>query len=393
MSYQVPGASARAGITFDRLGATLSTLTLIALVLLPVVTLQPNRILPGEGVELEQLARYPTFMLFLGLLILTLTGVTVVSRHWIRLGLATLTLLALVVATGSIASPLLDNRGAFARLALGSGFWAIGLLLGLMMTDAVVKMGLSARWRLVIVTVCLGAIVSVLSSGLWDHLSLMLEYRNQERFWAQGGRHLLLAFGSVLPALLIGVPLGIGCHRSAALRTFMIPLLSLLQTIPSLAMFGLLMIPLTLLTQAFPVLNELGIRGIGAAPAVLALFLYSLLPIVSNTAAGFDGLNPAVIDAARGMGMNARQRLWQVQLPLALPVMLSGLRIVVTMNIGLVAVAGLIGGGGYGTYIFQGLGQTATDLVLLGTLPTIVLAFVAALVIDTLIEFSRKERG
>ncbi|MBT00210.1 MAG: hypothetical protein CMI01_16255 [Oceanospirillaceae bacterium] len=220
-----------------------------------------------------------------------------------------------------------------------------------------------------------------------------LEYRNQERFWAQGGRHLLLALGSVLPALLIGVPLGIGCHRSTTLRTFMIPLLSLLQTIPSLAMFGLLMIPLTLLTQAFPVLNELGIRGIGAAPAVLALFLYSLLPIVSNTAAGFDGLNPAVIDAARGMGMSARQRLWQVQLPLALPVMLSGLRIVVTMNIGLVAVAGLIGGGGYGTYIFQGLGQTATDLVLLGTLPTIVLAFVAALVIDTLIEFSRKERG
>lgn len=156
-------------------------------------------------------------------------------------------------------------------------------------------------------------------------------------------------------------------------------------------MFGLLMIPLSLLTLNFPLLAEYGIRGIGATPAVLALFLYSLLPIVSNTAAGLDGLDPAVVQAARGMGLSPWQRLWQIELPLALPAMLSGLRIVVTMNIGLVAVAGLIGGGGFGTYIFQGLGQTATDLVLLGTLPTILLAFLAALLIDTLIALTKRE--
>ncbi|SEF81699.1 ABC transporter permease [Marinobacterium lutimaris] len=375
----------------DRLGLTLSLASALALVLLPLVNLQPNRILPGQGVALSQLWQQNSFLIFLPLFLLALLSATFSRWLWPRLMISAAALLLLIIALGNSTTLLLEDQPPFARVSLGSGFWTLLLLLGLLMTDALIKLKMAPLPRLALVAIYLGAIFALLASGLWDQISLMLEYHNQERFWQQGGRHLVLVAGSILPALLIGVPLGIRCHRSPRVRAAILPVLSLLQTIPSLAMFGLLMIPLSLLATSFPLLSEFGIRGIGAAPALLALFLYSLLPIVSNTAAGFDGLDPAVLQAAKGMGMSRRQRLWQVELPLALPVMLSGLRIVLTMNIGLVAVAGLIGGGGYGTYIFQGLGQTATDLVLLGTLPTILLAFIAAMAIDTLIALTQRE--
>jgi len=374
----------------DRLGLTLAIAAGLSL-LLPLVNLQPNRILPGSAVALDLLLAQPGMQLFILILLPTLLISAVHAHATLKLLLGALSLLALIYGVGASGDALLQDQGPFARLALGSGFWTLSLLLGLLMTDALIKQRIGALLRLLLVGVYLALIFALLASGHWDGISLLLEYHNQPAFWQQGARHLLLALGSILPALVIGVPLGIRCHRSPRLRTALIPLLSLLQTIPSLAMFGLLMIPLSLIALAYPALAALGIRGIGAAPAVIALFLYSLLPIVSNTAAGFDGVDRNVLLAARGMGMSRRQLLWQIELPLALPVMLSGLRIVVTMNIGLVAVAGLIGGGGYGTYIFQGLGQTATDLVLLGTLPTILLAFLAAMLIDTLIAMTRKE--
>ena len=151
-------------------------------------------------------------------------------------------------------------------------------------------------------------------------------------------------------------------------------MLNLLQTIPSIALFGLLIVPLSALAAAAPSLAALGIAGIGPAPAIIALILYALLPVVRNTVAGIAGVDPAVVDAARGMGMSERQLFRQVQLPLALPLLLAGLRIVTVQTIGLAVVAALIGAGGLGTFVFAGLGQYAADLVLLGALPTIALA-------------------
>ena len=126
----------------------------------------------------------------------------------------------------------------------------------------------------------------------------------------------------------------------------------------------------------------IGIRGIGTAPAFVALFLYSLLPVVANTVVGLAGVPRAANDAARGMGMTDRQRLFQVEFPLAFPVILTGIRIVLVQNIGLATIAALIGGGGFGVFVFQGIGQTAMDLVLLGAVPTVALAFAAAVMLD-----------
>ena len=129
------------------------------------------------------------------------------------------------------------------------------------------------------------------------------------------------------------------------------------------------------LAAAWPLAAALGIRGIGAAPAVVALFLYSLLPIVANTVAGLRRVSHTAVEAARGMGMTSAQVLTGIELPLALPVILTGVRVVLVQNIGMVTVAALIGGGGLGTFVFQGIGQTAIDLVLLGAIPIVALGF------------------
>jgi osmoprotectant transport system permease protein len=165
--------------------------------------------------------------------------------------------------------------------------------------------------------------------------------------------------------------------------------LSLIQTIPSLALFGLLMLPLGYLATHVPLAAAVGISGIGAAPALIALVLYSLLPIVANTVVGLEGVDPAVRDAAAGMGLTRRQILTGIDLPLALPVILTGIRIVLVQAIGLVTVAALIGGGGFGVFIFQGLGQTAMDLVLLGAVPTVIFAFSSAVILDAVADSIR----
>ena len=150
---------------------------------------------------------------------------------------------------------------------------------------------------------------------------------------------------------------------------------------PSIALFGLLIVPLSALAAAVPRLASMGVGGIGPAPAIIALVLYALLPIVRNTTTGISGVDPAVIDAARGMGLTPRQIFCRIEFPLALPMLFVGLRIVTVQTIGLAVVAALIGAGGLGTFVFEGLGQYALDLVLLGALPAIGLSLAADFVL------------
>ena len=132
-----------------------------------------------------------------------------------------------------------------------------------------------------------------------------------------------------------------------------------------------------------------GIAGIGLAPAAIALVAYALMPVVAATLGGLDAIPAAVLEAADGMGMTPRQRLRRVALPLALPGILSGVRIVLVQTIGLAVIAGLVGGGGLGVFVFQGISQTAPDLVLLGALPTVALAVAAGILLDAAVEASR----
>jgi osmoprotectant transport system permease protein len=135
-----------------------------------------------------------------------------------------------------------------------------------------------------------------------------------------------------------------------------------------------LIVPLSFIAAHVPLARAIGIGGIGAAPAVIALVLYGLLPLVRSADAGLRNVPADVRESARGMGMTPRDIFWKIDLPLALPALISGLRVVTVQSIGLATVAALIGAGGLGTFVFQGIGEYALDLVLVGALPTILLA-------------------
>jgi osmoprotectant transport system permease protein len=247
--------------------------------------------------------------------------------------------------------------------------------------------------RIGILVLVAAAFAALLWRGAWDDLSILKEYSTRSQsFWHEALRHVELAFASVGIATLLGLPIGILCYRVKVLRAAVLTVLNIIQTIPSIALFGLLIAPLAWVAASVPGASAIGISGIGAAPAMVALVAYSLLPIVSNTVVGLQSISPAALDAARGMGMTGWQRLLSVELPLAFPVILTAIRIVLVQNIGLATIAALIGGGGFGVFVFQGIGQTAMDLVLLGAVPTVALAFATAVVLDALVELSARGR-
>jgi len=168
--------------------------------------------------------------------------------------------------------------------------------------------------------------------------------------------HLGLVAASMAIALAIGLPVGIALVRRAKLQRWVIGVANVLQTIPSLALFGFL-IPVPL------------IGGIGASTAIVALSLYAILPILRNTCIGIVEVDPTVVESARGMGMTPRQVLWQVQLPLAAPVLLAGIRVASAMCIGVATVAAAIGAGGLGVFIFRGLAMVNNQVILAGAIP------------------------
>ena len=154
--------------------------------------------------------------------------------------------------------------------------------------------------------------------------------------------------------------------RRASMRRWVLGAANVIQTVPSLVLFGFL-IPVPLL------------GGIGSRTAVVALTLYALLPIIHNTYTGISGVDPAVIEAGRGMGMTDRQLLWKVEIPLSLAVILAGVRVATVISVGTATIAAAIGAGGLGTFIFRGLAMVNNQVILAGAIPAAVLALVADL--------------
>lgn len=390
-------AEARAGgdtpLRIDRLGVVVGVLMAVALAL-PFATFRATRIASGTGLRL--LDALPTPLALAVAAVLAAAIVTAVASHnpTFRLALGALALGALAVGVGVAGAHLTPADNPYARIAPGSGFW-VGLFAGaILLTDSMVRLRLGPAGRLLALVVTAAVVAALLASGVWSHLSLLAEYRNRaDVFWREGYTHLVLAAGSLAAAVAVGLPLGILAYELRAVRAPLINVLNVIQTIPSMALFGMLIAPLGWIATHVPGAHAIGIRGIGTAPAFLALFLYSLLPMVANTMVGLNGVSRAVVDAARGMGLTGRQRLLQVEMPLALPVILTGIRIVLVQNIGLATVAALIGGGGFGVFLFQGLGQTAADLILLGALPPVALAFAAAVLLDAAIEMTARGKA
>jgi osmoprotectant transport system permease protein len=178
------------------------------------------------------------------------------------------------------------------------------------------------------------------------------------------GEHLMLVLISTSIAVAIGIPVGILLSRRPRLRTPVLGLANVMQTVPSLALFGFL-IPLPF------------IGGIGARTAIVALVLYALLPVIRNTVTGILGVERSVREAAVAMGMTDRQILWQVELPLAMSVILTGVRVAVVISVGVATIAAAVGAGGLGTFIFRGLRQYDNRLLLAGAVPAALMALAA----------------
>ena len=178
---------------------------------------------------------------------------------------------------------------------------------------------------------------------------------------ALAGQHVGLVLASTLVAVAVGVPAGILLVRRPRLARPVLAFANVVQTIPSLALFGFL-IPLPFL------------GGIGARTAIVALVVYALLPILRNTHAGIASVDPAVVDAATGLGMSPGQRLRWVELPLALPVVMAGVRIAVVVGMGLATIAAAIGAGGLGVLIYRGVATVDHRLILAGAVPAALLA-------------------
>ncbi|GEO16408.1 ABC transporter permease [Microvirga aerophila] len=360
----------------------------IALYAAPFVTYRANRIAAGAARSIFEALPPTTAFVLVGAALSVAIVAIFVRRSIVRLAAASLGLVVIAPCVGLSAGFVTPAGNTFARVSPALGFWLLGLAFSLLVADALTRLRLGPWARLGALSIAAAAMALLLFSGAWDGLSILKEYATRaDSFWSEARRHVLLAIGSLAAAVAVGLPLGVLCHRAPRLRAAILQVLNVIQTIPSIALFGILMVPLGYLA-AFPLAAALGIHGIGAAPAFVALFLYSLLPVVANTVVGLDHVPATVVDAARGMGLSNRQRLFDVELPLALPVILAGIRIVLVQNLGLATVAALIGGGGFGTFVFQGIGQTAIDLVLLGAIPTVALSFAAAVILDAAIELS-----
>jgi osmoprotectant transport system permease protein len=183
--------------------------------------------------------------------------------------------------------------------------------------------------------------------------------------------HLFLVVTSMAFAVAIGVPLGLLAVHRPTLRNISLGVASVFQTIPSLALFGFL-IPIPF------------IGGIGRRTAIVALVLYALLPILRNTYVGLTGIDPAVLEAAEAMGMTDAQIVWRVRFPLALPVILAGIRTATILTIGIATIAAAIGAGGLGTFIFRGVAMVSDAVILAGAVPAALLALLADLLLGGL---------
>jgi osmoprotectant transport system permease protein len=340
------------------------------------VTEAPNRLVSGQPIMLWQTDTNLCLglaILAAALLVLSLRGPALAT-----LILGAGTLLLLVFAACHIATSLMASAAPATRVSLGWAFWASSFCLAMIVIDALQRLRAGYLLMLTVAVVIVGAIVALGFAGTFDALSIAREYAARRGEFAIAlGQHCWLVAIAVVLAVVIGAPLGLYVTRRPQRSAGIFGALNLLQTIPSVALFGLLIAPL----------SALGIGGIGAVPAIIALVLYSLLPVARNTEAGIAGIDPGVIDAARGMGLTPAQILWRIELPLGMPTFLAGLRIVTVQAIGLTIVAALIGAGGLGSFVFQGIGQYAIDLVLLGTLPTILLALAADFILTLLAAF------
>ena len=357
----------------------------VAAFLFPLYQLKPNRVAEGRPVwalfsEFDPLSWiFALLTIALALSVLRRKDVGSWSRssqaEWsLRLWAVAAFLLPWITVHRSAGNTILRESMELGRATPTAGLW-LTLLAGYIVVHAFLSRdGRDGKDLLPGLFALIGTLI-LAAANRFEHVSFVLELTARRgRFFQELGNHLTIAGIAVGSAIIIGVPAGVFAFRRPRVGRAVLNIASTVQTIPSLAMFGLLIAPMALLSRTVPLLREIGITGVGAAPAIVALTLYSLLPIVRNSYTGLAVVPAGIVESGNGMGMTPRQLFRMVELPTALPILLTGVRVAAVQAIGNTTVAALIGAGGFGRFVFQGVGQAAPDLIVLGVVPTVLLA-------------------
>ncbi|MBS3908881.1 MAG: ABC transporter permease [Actinobacteria bacterium] len=373
----------------DRVVLAGVTLGLFSISIPAFVTYRPNRLAAGESLNLwSAIGAWAIlfYLLWLSLVIVVPLVKNDTARNAATGVLANALFVLGFLFAGIAATDLASSENPFARTSLAAGFWLNTLAAYIVLVFARQNLGQDRVLGTITTYAGFGGAALLAAGGFVNELSIMQELvNNEERFIAEALRHLTLSGIAVTIGSVIGVTLGIIAFKNRASERPAFLFVNFVQTIPSLALFGLMIAPLAYFSDTVPFLRQLGVEGIGTAPALIALTLYSLLPITRNTFTSLSIIPSGVIDAGFGMGMSRRQLLIKVQIPLALPVVLTGVRTSAVQAIGNTTVAALIGAGGLGTFVLQGLGQAAPDLILLGAISIIFIALAADTALQALI--------
>lgn len=367
----------------DKQTLIIGILSMLTFIISPIVRIKPNRISMGELVSsIELFSFFSLGILFLWAIIIALSFYGNKRRYSYQILISILLLISIVLLIPIKAERLL--MGTSPRISLSQGFYFQLLWVYLTIFISSKKTSQSLAINALFILLPLWVFYYASTIGLFDDLSLMKEFLTKKnQFYNNLIVHGTLTVFSVLSGMIIAIPLGFIAYRyKKAEDKVMIPL-SIIETIPSLSLFGILLVPLSRLGR-IGVLSNLGISGIGWAPAYIALTLYTLLPIGRNTLSGFSSVDKGIIEAAKGMGMKPLEILFKIEFPLAFPVIFTGIRIAFTQTIGGAVLAGLVGGGGLGTFVFLGLAEASPDLILLGVIPIVILT----IAIDYLLRIS-----
>ena len=341
----------------------------------PLFSIKENRISDGASYSLFPMTHWSS-LLFPAIVLLTLCVVLFAwnRRRHLEATAGFLLFLFPWVHLSFTSGFLMKDLTEAARISPQTGTWICVAAAYVLFADAT-KFIKSKGFVWVVLVLPFVIIAGLVLGENLAALSILREYNNKSgRFLLEFTTHIYLSGTSVLIACIVGIPLGLLAYKKKIFTNGIFLFANTVQTIPSLALFGLLIAPLSYISHQYPVLREIGIKGIGAAPALIALSLYALLPVTLNTFTSLRQIDNSVKEAGRGMGMGVFQLFFMVEFPLSLPVLLNGIRVAAVLTIGNTAVAALIRAGGLGSFIFQGLGQSAPDLILLGVIPIIALA-------------------
>ncbi len=347
-------------------------------VLGPFLSFRPNRVV--DGISATALQSFGVTGWLLIALWVTIAALTLTSSRpapaLVRGLLGHVGLGIALASSGGAAAAYAAGQGTVARTSFDWAFYV--MLFGLFLVQYSASAGVgSFAGRAVIVWAGIAIVVGLSLSGALAELGILREWLLARDTFAREFRtHLVYALGATGAAVALGIPLGVLSARSRTAETPIMGVLNLGQVFPALAFIGIMMPVLGALADRVPLLKALGVAGIGWAPVFIVLLIWALFPVVRNTLVAIRQLDPSVLDAARGMGMGRWRLLFEVELPLAFPIVLAGIRIALVQSTSGAILAAFVGGGGLGTVMFLGLEQTSMDLVLVGVLPIVALALV-----------------